>query len=335
MVQLTHLAFPAAQGKPKGVMIEHLGLSNHIWHVSRNCLSARNMKLAALCTSICFDQCISELFVPLILGGTQHVLPSILYLPSLLQATFVVATPSTLAVAQPWPKTLEAIIVGGESCPVALIDRLHMSLPHLQGVWNSFGPTEVTDMWGFPRLLPGQIVVAGAPMPNTQVFVVDERLTLLPIGVEGNLVVAGIGLARGYVNLPEETASKFVPNRFGDGRMYLTGDCGYWRRTGEIVFTGRRDHLQKLMGIRVDTEGIRAVLIGQEEEKVIDAFVTVVSVDGIDILAAYLIPETIDIGALRRHAETQLPPHLCPAFFLPMQSFPLNTSGKVQSACSV
>src|SRR5581483_8172746 len=203
---------------------------------------------------------------------------------------------------------------------------------------NGYGPTENTTFtccYALPANWPGDgPVPIGKPINNTTVYVLDRYGAPAPIGVPGELCVGGDGLARGYVNQPALTAEKFVPDPFGanGGRLYRTGDIVCWRPDGNLEFFGRKDQQVKIRGFRVEPGEIEAVLAGHPSIREA-AVIARESRSGERELVAYVAfnadKYTAGEAGLRRFLESQLPPHLVPARFVPLDRLPLTANGKV------
>ncbi|MBU7596886.1 AMP-binding protein [Streptomyces sp. P38-E01] len=215
-----------------------------------------------------------------------------------------------------------------EALPTASVRQTLAACPDLTVV-NAYGPTEVTVMAAAYALRPGGAVTEpvpiGGPLDGKQVYVLDSRLRLCPIGVAGELYVAGVGLARGYVGRSDLTADRFVANPFGapGTRLYRTGDVVRWRSDGELEFVGRRDNQVKLRGFRIELGEIESALAAHEA---VGHIAVVVREDrpGVKQLVGYAVPAAgaeLDTEELRRWAGS--------AFW---STFPLVVSGRVSSA---
>ncbi|MEO6052413.1 MAG: amino acid adenylation domain-containing protein, partial [Chthoniobacterales bacterium] len=269
-------------GRPKGVVTPHRALVNFLTSMQREPGINKDDILFSV-TTLSFDISGLEIFLPLITGGTiiiakKEILADGNLLRSELErtsATFMQATPAT------WRLLLEAgwignrhlkILVGGEAVPRELVNHL---LPCCASLWNVYGPTETT-IWSATTKLEEQSgsIPIGRPIANTQIYVVNPSLQLQPIGIPGELLIGGDGLALGYLDRPELTAERFIPDPFRSkpgARLYRTGDIGCWRADGLLECHGRLDHQIKLRGYRIETGEIESAL--EEHSDVAQAIV--------------------------------------------------------------
>src|SRR5690606_32134063 len=169
----------------------------------------------------------------------------------------------------------------------------------------------------------------GRPIANTRIYIVDEHMQPVPVGVPGELYIASDGIARGYLNRPELTAERFVPDPFSSqpgARLYRTGDLGRFRPDGNIEFLGRTDHQVKIRGYRIELDEIEAAL--RDCTGVTQAAVTVV--DGEPArLAAYVVPDSLQPAALREALAARLPAYMVPSAFVALQALPTLPNGKL------
>jgi len=325
-------------GRPKGVAVSHGALGNLLTGM-RNVLGAPTDDETWLAsTSVSFDISGLELFLPLVDGRRVVVAAederdavSLLRLVAEYDVTHIQATPSG------WKLLLEAGfsadevtgLVGGEALPVELAGRLRGSLARLV---NVYGPTETTiwsSTWEVPQ--NAEAVSLGAPIDNTQFYIVDGWLQQAAVGVVGELCIAGDGVARGYLGRPDLTAERFLPNPFSPGeRLYRTGDLARRLPDGEIEFLGRTDHQVKIRGYRIELGEIESALNGHSSVRD-SAVIARTEENGDTWLVAYLIPEgeATESSELREFLRGVLPEYMVPGVFVALEAWPLNAAGKL------
>jgi amino acid adenylation domain-containing protein len=328
-------------GLPKGVEISHRSLANLLESVAqRPGMTARDVLLAV--TTISFDIAALELFLPLIVGGTVAIASSdetadgfrLLERLRRSQATLMQATPSL------WRVLLEAgfrsepgfvALCGGEPLRDDVANRL---LEHGGALWNMYGPTETTIWSSCAKIERGRPVTVGTPVAGTQFYVLDEHDRLVPAGSVGQLHIAGIGLARGYVNKPDLTAEKFIPNPFGAGRLYRTGDSARMLPSGDTEILGRTDQQVKLRGFRVELGEIEAVL-ARTCNVAASAVALREDLPGHPKLVGYFVDHPGTTSAPRdldtRLAE-RLPDYMIPSVWVRLAALPLSSNGKLDRA---
>ncbi|MFD3596158.1 non-ribosomal peptide synthase/polyketide synthase [Nocardia sp. NPDC058640] len=293
-------------GKPKGVAVTHTAIVNRlVWMQDAYRLDAAGTVLQK--TPITFDVSVWELFWPLQVGATLviarpdgHRDP--VYLAEVITRTGVDVlhfVPSMLAAFLAEPRaadcvSLRQVFASGEALPAADAQRLRALIPGV-AVHNLYGPTEAAVDVSFHEVTDADVatVPIGAPVANTALHVLDSRLRPVPVGTPGELYLAGVQLARGYVGRPDLSADRFVANPLGAAgdRMYRTGDLVVRTRSGELEYLGRTDFQVKLRGLRIELGEIEAVLTGLDA---IDRAVVTVRDDGTgDYLTAYLVPSEL------------------------------------------
>jgi amino acid adenylation domain-containing protein len=329
-------------GRPKGVQVLQRGLVNFLSSMQHEPgLTEADILLSV--TSLSFDIAGLELYLPLISGAQLKLVSSetaadgFRLMEAMQQSgtTLMQATPATwkLLISSGWngDRRLK-ILCGGEALPPDLAAGL---LSRCGSLWNMYGPTETT-IWSTLIQIssPTQLITIGRPIANTQVYILDGSRNPVPIGRTGEIFIGGDGLARGYQNLPELTAEKFVPNPFdlsGNSRLYRTGDLGRYLADGQIEFLGRMDNQVKLRGYRIELGEIEQVI--HESKLVSDALVIIRSDGGKEEqLVGYLIKQPnaeIDLPALRDGLKQKLPAYMIPTAFVILDRFPLTPNGKI------
>ncbi|NOX37607.1 MAG: amino acid adenylation domain-containing protein, partial [Calditrichaeota bacterium] len=328
-------------GKPKGTMIQHRGLVNLV-QAQIDAFGIRPDSRVLQFASFSFDASVSEIFITLCRGARLYLTDeewltfgeTFVDMLQVEMITKITLPPSVLAVL-PDAKLphLKTIVSAGEACPPELVQRWAKGRRFI----NAYGPTENTvcaTVHPVKKAPDGTNVPIGKPIANVQVYIVDENLNLQPVGVPGELCIAGVGLARGYLNQPDLTAEKFVPNPFSKepgSRLYRTGDLARYLPDGTIEFLGRIDHQVKVRGFRIELGEIEATLAGHPAVK---EAVVVARDDagGEKRLVAYFIPATTPgpaIDDLQQYLKQYLPDYMVPSVFVEMETFPLTPNGKI------
>ncbi len=329
-------------GKPKGVQISHRALNNFLFAMQQSPGITEEDTLLAV-TTYSFDIAALELFLPIIVGArlvivSREVAADGIQLSAALtnsQATLMQATPATwqLLLAAGWGGNQQLkILCGGEALPAHLANQLRERCASL---WNMYGPTETT-IWSAAAEVKtiNRTVTISQPITNTQIYILDRYHQLVPVGVPGQVCIAGDGLARGYFHRPDLTAEKFIPHPFSDkpsARLYQTGDLARYLSKGEIEYIGRIDHQVKIRGFRIELGEIEAVL---NRDSGIQEAVVIVREDhpGNKYLAAYIVPVedmTLAIAQLRHLLKAQLPEYMVPDAFVILEALPLTPNGKI------
>ena len=347
----TNLAYviytSGSTGTPKGVMIEQRSLVNHmLWMQRRFPLSAADRVLQK--TPASADASVWEFFAPLTVGAQlvmaapevhrspvdlmetaqRYAITIIQFVPSLLAA--IIENPGLAECG-----ALRRVFCGGEPLPQETARRFKSQCA--AELVNLYGPTEVTidsTFHVYERSEDGRSVLVGKPIDNLCAYVVDSAMQPVPAGTKGELLLGGVGVARGYLNQPTLTAERFIANPFGSvtcDRLYRTGDLVRRHPDGNIEFLGRRDRQVKILGSRIEPGEIETTL--SEHPDVADAVVVPHrAAHGSTLLVAYFVPSATRAchsKALRRYLKSQLPEHMVPAFFIELESFPRLPNGKL------
>ena len=325
-------------GEPKGVVLTHANAIAFLAWANRT-FDRESMERTLFSTSICFDLSIFELFAPLVSGCTVVLVRDALELsqaPSALAPSLLNTVPSAaqaLLEAEGLPAGLRTICLAGEPLSAEMVARLRDAAPEAH-IYNLYGPTESTTYATYCEVDRGARITIGRPVSNTDVYILDGQLRPVPIGVSGEICLAGAGLARGYLNRPDLTAEKFVPDPFSGvagARLYRTGDLARYRPDGNIEFLGRLDDQVKIRGYRIELGEIEAVL--SQDPTVRQAVVRVrEDIPGNKRLVAYVVPAdpaTSDMAALRDYLRERLPDYMRPAAFVVLDALPLTANGKI------
>ena len=323
-------------GRPKGVALEHRSAAIFIqW--AKKVFLPEEVSGTLFSTSICFDLSIFEIFVPLSVGGKVIIAENALALPKLSavhEVTLINTVPSAIAELirmNGVPSSVQVVNLAGEALPTSLAQQIYQKTS-VSKVYNLYGPTEDTTYSTYTLVPRDGEVTIGRPLPNTQVYILDENRHPLPIGVPGELYLAGDGLARGYFGRDDLTNQRFVPNPFaGSGtRMYRTGDLARFLADGNIQYLGRIDSQVKLRGFRIELGEIEAVITKHPS---VQASVVIVREDapGDKRLVAYVVPSGRSVSAalLKDVARQRLPEYMVPSAFVEVQALPLSPNGKI------
>lgn len=326
-------------GAPKGVEIGHRSLTNTLIAWSALCEIAADDVLVAT-SSVTFDASLPELFIPLIVGGHVVIAASEAVRTGFELVALVDRTKGTAMLATPtlWRILLEAgfvgrpgmkMMAGGEALPRDLADRLLAGGGRL---WNLYGPTEAAIcVSGYEIAADGGEITVGRPIANIQLYVLDERDRIAPLGAFGTLFVGGDGLAKGYVDRPDLTARSFREISLSarpPQRLYCTGDRARLLPTGEFELRGRNDRQVKLRGFRIELEEIESVL--RQASGVRDCAVLLHHDIGPDpALVAYVVTAGEGPAALRADLARRLPDYMVPTRWVELEALPLTPAGKL------
>jgi amino acid adenylation domain-containing protein len=323
-------------GAPKGVLSTSAGISSLVVAQRERFRLEPNSRVL-LFASLSFDASVSEIVVTLCSGATLVVISAEERSGEALrrailrqQVTHATLPPASLSALETSKDFLLAnLVVAGERISPDLIRRWSGD----RRLINAYGPTESTVCATISDPLVGDIVPIGRPIGNTQIYVLDGSLELVPVGVAGELYIAGAGLARGYVNRPGMTAERFVADPYGGAgtRMYRTGDLVRWLPDGNLEFLGRVDQQVKIRGFRVELGEIEAALL--QEEEVEQALVVMrEEITGEKRLVGYVVARK-DRGVrpevLRAQLKQRLPEYMVPAAIVVLDKFPLTANGKL------
>ncbi|MFF5369822.1 amino acid adenylation domain-containing protein [Streptomyces sp. NPDC013187] len=328
-------------GRPKGVVVEHRNLTTYVARCVEAYPSLRGTSL--LHATMSFDATVTTLHGALAAGGRVHIagFHDAGVAPVNGGYTFLKATPSHLPLLPALPHDLspaEEFMLGGEALVGEALRAWRGDHPGVRLI-NHYGPTELTVGCTDHRIEPGEElptgpVPIGRPMWNTRAYVLDARLNPVPVGVEGELYVAGDQVARGYWRRPGLTAERFVADPFGTagGRMYRTGDLAVWRADGTLELRGRVDGQLKIRGLRIEPGEIEGVLTSHPA---VTQAAVVVREDraGVRRLVGYVVGAAeADRPALLAHTARHLPAHLVPEALVALHALPMTSNGKLDRA---
>lgn len=329
-------------GQPKGVLIPYQGLLNLVfWHQRTFEITAADR--ATQLAGMAFDASVWEIWPYLSAGASIYLGP-----PNILGSLhdlrdWLISQQITICFV-PTP-LVEGLLTleWNERCAVRMLltggDTLHhypsTVIPF--GLVNNYGPTENTVVTTSCLITPNQqqdvLPVIGRPISNTQVYILDRHLQLVPIGLPGEIHIGGNSLARGYLNRPELTQERFIPNIFSDdasSRLYKTGDLARYLPDGNIEYIGRIDNQVKIRGFRIELGEIEALLAQHSGIREL-AVIARADISGDKRLVAYVVPqhERPQIGELRSFLQEHLPSYMVPNFFMFLDTLPLTANGKI------
>ncbi|MDM8558546.1 amino acid adenylation domain-containing protein [Candidatus Parabeggiatoa sp. HSG14] len=351
--QATDLAYviytSGSTGRPKGVMVEHTALSNFN-HSAVKTYSISQEDSVLQFASISFDAAAEEIYPVFTQGGRlilrnkgmldtnqtflqtcQHKAVTILDLPTAYWQQLIIA----LSNQNHWPDSVRLVIIGGETASKQHIKHWQQILSKNVQLFNTYGPTEATVVVSSYKLTESTShFPIGKPIPNIKIYILDTNHNPMPLGIPGELCIAGAGLARGYLNRPELTAEKFIEvELFGKTeRIYKTGDKARWLPDGNLEYLGRIDHQVKLRGFRIELGEIEAAL--SQHEAVKEAVVTLYEANDNKRLVAYLKVKSEKFEdslftELKEWLKTRLPDYMVPSCFTVLDKLPLTPNGKI------
>jgi amino acid adenylation domain-containing protein len=331
-------------GRPKGVQVQHKGIANYAgYRLEAYGYNDKDKTLQVLSPS--FDGFCSNFYSGILSGGTLCMIPdtrkidfnyiretiktkritNVSLVPGMFRAIVQDATAEDL-------ESLKFVILAGEKAEPELLRETKRKNPQIRFI-NEYGPTEATvtalTQLGMTEDTTAEV---GTPITGVQVYLLDARQQPVPTAVPGEIYISGTGVSSGYLNRPEMTDEKFLPNPFVPGqRMYRTGDMARFHNNGNIRFLGRKDEQVKIRGYRIELQEIERQL--STHEKIVKAVVLTKQInEGEPFLCAYFVTtenETVDADQLRDHMFARLPDYMVPSYFLQMEKIPLTVNGKI------
>ncbi|TCW37424.1 gramicidin S synthase 2 [Laceyella sacchari] len=335
-------------GNPKGVMVEHRNVIRLLFN-DRNLFDFSESDVWTMFHSFSFDFSVWEMYGALLYGGKLVVVPALVAKDSkafldLLKrerVTVLNQTPTAFYqlsnVEMMGPKSDEMsvrmVIFGGEALAPSMLKPWRERYPQTKLI-NMYGITETTVHVTYKEItereIESNVSNIGVPIPTLKVYVLDEQMNPVPIGVAGEMYVSGAGVTRGYLNRPELTAERFIEDPFNPGaRMYKSGDLARWLSDGTLEYLGRIDHQVKIRGHRIELGEIETKLL---EHPAINECVVMARTDesGAAYLAAYVVAsQAWTATELRQHLGVTLPEYMVPSYFVELDKFPLTSNGKV------
>lgn len=331
-------------GKPKGTAITHRNVMNYCacnkFNVAGRIIKNDITSIVSV-TDIVFDIFVTESILPLLNGMTIYLADdeqavsqkALGKLISESGAQILQTTPTKMRSFlfdkndRGYLSVLRAVVLGGEEFSAELCTELKKHTT--AEIYNIYGPAETT-VWSALTPADENDITIGKPVANTRIYILDEKLSPVPVGISGEIYISGDGVGKGYINNPELTAERFLPDPFSDGNvMYKTGDLGLWRYDGNIEFLGRCDFQIKLRGLRIELGEIESVMRGFEGIQHAAA-VCRDNGNGEKYLAGYYTcGKEIDESALRTYLSEKLPAYMIPNIFIRLSLMPMTQSGKI------
>ncbi len=325
-------------GVPKGVLTEHRNLYDYVMTFTNEFRVTSGDRFLQQ-TTVTFDASVEEIYPPLCTGAELFLLRDSRELDTLFadavrhRITILSLSPPAVGYFNTRAdelSSLRVLISGGDVLYPSHIDRLYKKTM----LYNTYGPTEATVCGTYHRAdSPRDPIPIGRPIANRRVYILDAKLNPSPVGVFGEICIAGAGTARGYLNRDNLTEEKFIPDPFKEGeRLYRTGDLARWLPDGNIEFLGRNDDQVKIRGYRIELGEIENCLLSYEAVRE-TAVITKASGGSSEELAAYVVSRSesheLNIKSLREHLEKTLPAYMIPSYFVRMEKLPLTQSGKI------
>ncbi|HYP25231.1 MAG TPA: amino acid adenylation domain-containing protein [Blastocatellia bacterium] len=327
-------------GRPKGTAIEHASACVLLrW--ATNIFADGQLESVLASTSVCFDLSVFEMFAPLICGGRVVMAQNATDLDSYRSGerlSLINTVPSAvreLLRLGEIPPCVRTVNLAGEPLQRGLVEEIYR-LGTVDEVYNLYGPTEDTTYTTYEKVGrgEGESVLIGRPVAGTRLYVLDRQMMPVPVGVPGELYISGRGLARCYLNRPEQTSERFIPDPFSGrpgSRLYRTGDLCRYRPDGRLEYLGRIDHQVKIRGFRIEPGEIEAALAAHPDVRE----AVVVAHDGPQgdkRLAGYVVPArkgALTTSSLRSFLSQRLPAFMTPSAFIILDSLPMTPNGKV------
>ncbi|MCR4594991.1 MAG: amino acid adenylation domain-containing protein, partial [Clostridiales bacterium] len=329
-------------GNPKGTLISHRNVCNYVsassYGIYGKCIKPEYERILSV-TSVSFDIFVTESLLPLANGKTVVLANEKQSqfgkdLQRLLEGNnvdVIQTTPSKIRVLlkdmneKSILRHIRCILLGGEALDPMIVTQIQDVTS--AEIFNVYGPTETTVWSSCARIDNAEKITIGKPISNTQIYITDRYLNPVPVGVTGELCIAGDGVCKGYLNRPDLTEEKFIDNPFGGGKLYRTGDLAYRREDGNIIFIGRNDFQAKINGQRVELGEIETALCKLEG---IESSAVIIRIDEANrqVICAFYTGKEKTASELRSLLSKTLPRYMIPQSFTHMKALPLTTSGK-------
>lgn len=327
-------------GTPKGMLVRHFNVMN-LNHEVMKILFYKNCKTVVSVSTVTFDIFVVESILPVINGikvvfadeEQAKLQPKLNALLKKNPADVIQTTPSKLRslILEPlqkdYLKNLKLIVLGGEVLEQKLVDEIRKSTE--ARILNIYGPTETTVYATYEEISKEtDVITIGKPIANTQVYITDKFMNLLPLGAVGEICIAGEGVGAGYLNAPQMSQEKFKDNPFGKGKIYKSGDLAYRRKDGRIAYVGRNDFQVKIRGLRIELEEIENVV--SSIEGISQAAVVVrKNEEGKQLICAFYTGKVKRRREIRNEIAGRLPKYMLPHVFVHLDQIPFTSGGKM------
>ena len=326
-------------GVPKGILLKRSSMQNVVYGYNATMHIAKYKTFLSIC-AISFDMFAAEIWIPLLSGkklvlANEEEQKNPIELSELIckeKPEFMLITPSKLDILLSSPTTsscltcIKAMQVGGEVLTKSFFEKVKK---HTNArIFDGYGPSETTVCCSTKEITKGESISIGRPYPNVQIYICNQDLNLCPVGVSGQLCIAGAGVSKGYINNQEATNKNFISNPFGDGLLYLSGDIAKYNQKGEIEFIGRNDYQVKLRGLRIELEEIDNAL---KSLPMVQSAVSIINtINQIDSICSYLVcDKNTKVDTIKQCLKEKLPYYMIPSYFMLVDSLPLNNNGKI------
>ncbi|MBC8757078.1 amino acid adenylation domain-containing protein [Kordia sp. YSTF-M3] len=326
-------------GRPKGVQIKHSSVVNYLDWANENYYGNEANYPSCLFTSLSFDLTVTSLWSGLLRGDVLNIVSSEEDDLTALQKVFtnesiktVKLTPShiqVLAGLDIKSTNISVAIVGGEALTANHVSILKGLNPAMK-IYNEYGPTETTVGCSVALIEDANAITIGRPIQNTTLYVLDKNHELVPIGVQGELYVGGLGVFKGYIGNEDLTAERTLSNPFGEGTLYKTGDIVSWDSEGNLHYHGRKDDQVKIQGHRIELGELSGIL--SQSDLVTQFEILTVSDESAASLVVYYIGSEEISSEIKTYLEAQLPAYMVPSYYVGLEEFPLTSNGKLDKS---
>lgn len=335
--QLCMIYTSGSTGNPKGVCLHKKGFINLLYAFDHDMAISSYLRILGIAT-VSFDMFAVELFSSLSFGNTlvlanEEEQKNVIAMSNLIRnhnVEFLVTTPSRIELllleeCKNPLKVLKTILLGGERFTPTLFERLNQVTK--AKIFNGYGPTEITACCSDQLVVSNDITI-GKPLPNVQIYICNSDMNLCPIGIVGQICVAGAGVSNGYIANPEANNKSFIPNPFGKGMLYKTGDLGKFRPNGEIEYIGRSDFQVKIRGLRIELSEIEMKLNSLD---IIDQSTVLYNNHSkFPYLIAFVTSkDTVNIHDVKTKLSKNLPSYMIPRYIVQLDNLPITLNGKI------